>query len=64
MLQAMVCTLTITTMTNLSEHDITIRNVDVINPGQHGIWIDDPTNLLIEGGSITGVKNSLQAPAF
>ena len=37
-----------------SQHEITIRNVDVINPGQYGIWIDDPTNLLIEGGSITG----------
>ena len=38
------------------ENDITIRNVDVINPNQHGIWIDDPTSLLIEGGSITGVE--------
>ncbi len=46
-----------------SQHEITIRNVDVINPGQHGIWIDDPTNLLIEGGSITGVE-FLEAQPF
>jgi Tol biopolymer transport system component len=41
------------------EHDITLRNLRVENPGQHGIWIDDPTNLLIEGGHITGVQKTV-----
>ena len=41
------------------EHDITLRNLHVENPGQHGIWIDDPTNLLIEGGHVTGVQKTV-----
>ncbi len=42
-----------------SEHDITIRNINIQNPGQFGIWVDDATNLLIEGGSITGVQKTI-----
>ncbi len=41
------------------EHDITLRNLHIENPGQHGIWIDDPTNLLIEGGHVTGVQKTV-----
>jgi hypothetical protein len=41
------------------EHDITMRNVIIQNAGQHGIWVDDPTHLLIEGGQITGVQKAV-----
>jgi hypothetical protein len=41
------------------EHDITVRNVKIQNPGQHGIWVDDPTNLLVEGGQITGIQKTV-----
>jgi Bacterial Ig domain/Right handed beta helix region len=41
------------------ENDIAIRNVNIQNPGQFGIWVDDATNLLIEGGSITGVTKTV-----
>ena len=41
------------------KHEITIRNVTITNPGQYGIWVDDPTNLLIEDSQITGVKGGV-----
>lgn len=38
------------------QHQITIRNVTITSPGQYGIWVDDPTDLLIEDSVITGIK--------
>jgi hypothetical protein len=41
------------------KHEIIVRNVVITNPGQYGIWVDDPTNFLIEDSQITGVKGGV-----
>jgi hypothetical protein len=41
------------------KHEIIVRNVNITSPGQYGIWVDDPTNFLIENSQITGVKGGV-----